>query len=318
MTQTRRARVLGVDLGGTNVRAAVYSPADGMGALHRMDTPDKAKGMDAVVEVLVRLFRAATDGKPPVEAVGIGIPGITHADTRGSWAPNLGWTNAPLEAALSRALRLPVRCENDANLAALAESHLGAGKGFDSMLMLTLGTGIGGGWVRDGALHTGAHGWAGEIGHMCLVLDGLQCNCGRRGCFERYASARALGEQGLVASLENPQSLLARQKGRPDAAWVQHCAALGDQTATKVWLRYVDFLAAGVASLCSLLDPDCVVLGGGIANAGEALTKPLRARLQKLRLSDHAPLPELLTAKCGDQAGVLGAALCALSAWDTP
>ena len=287
----------------------------GLGKMLSLPTPADS-GFEAVIDVLANLCeKVAAEYGGEIQAVGVGAPGIKHAETGLTWAPNLGWEDQPLDQTLSGRIGIPVFSENDANVAAMAEAYAGAGRGHDSMLMLTLGTGIGCGWVRNGHIDRGAHGWSGEAGHMTLILDGKPCNCGRNGCFERYASARALGEQARKAAKEHPRSSLNQKPLEEiDARFLEQCARGGDVVALWVWDQYVEYLAAGISSIVCLLDPGRVVLGGGVSNAGDFLIGPVREKLMRVRLNRVTPVPDVCAAECGGEAGCLGAALSALLA----
>ncbi|GHI33672.1 hypothetical protein Sdagh_54020 [Streptomyces daghestanicus] len=225
-------------------------------------------------------------------------------DARGTavYAANLGWRDVPLRALLSERLGgVPVALGHDVRTGGLAEGRIGAGRGADRFLFVPLGTGIAGAIGIDGRVEGGAHGFAGEIGHVVVRPDGVPCPCGQRGCLERYASASAVGEAWAAAS------------GDP-AAGAADCAgavAAGDPAAVRVWREAVDALAAGLVTALTLLDPRTLIIGGGLAEAGETLFTPLREAVAR-RITFQTQ-PSIVPAALGDTAGCLGAGLLA---WD--
>ncbi|GHI33671.1 sugar kinase [Streptomyces daghestanicus] len=236
-------------------------------------------------------------------AAGVAVPGIVD-DARGTavYAANLGWRDVPLRALLSERLGgVPVALGHDVRTGGLAEGRIGAGRGADRFLFVPLGTGIAGAIGIDGRVEGGAHGFAGEIGHVVVRPDGVPCPCGQRGCLERYASASAVGEAWAAAS------------GDP-AAGAADCAgavAAGDPAAVRVWREAVDALAAGLVTALTLLDPRTLIIGGGLAEAGETLFTPLREAVAR-RITFQTQ-PSIVPAALGDTAGCLGAGLLA---WD--
>jgi glucokinase len=244
----------------------------------------------------------------------VGAAGFVSADRRSVYfAPNLRWGDEPVAVLLQKAIGLPVVVENDANAAAWAEFRFGAGRGAPDQLTVVLGTGIGGGLILDGELYRGGHGVAGEIGHVGLVRGGLPCPCGRRGCFEQYASGRALQRQARAAAAAgSAPSLLEAAGGDPEAVtgtMVTEQAEAGAQDALALLDDYADALGVGIASLVSVLDPGLVILGGGVSDAGEVLLGPVRAAVgREVAGGDRRPLTELRIAALGNDAGLIGAA----------
>nr|WP_051836538.1 ROK family glucokinase [Streptomyces sp. NRRL WC-3742] len=310
-----RLPTIGVDIGGTKVVAGVV---DGEGKVLeklRTDTPHKSKSARVVEDVIVELVLQLAD-RHDVHAVGIGAAGWVDADrSRVLFAPHLNWRNEPLQQALSERLRFPVIVENDANAAAWAEWRFGAGRGEDHMVMLTLGTGIGGAVVRDGYVDRGKYGLAGEFGHMQVLPGGHRCPCGNRGCWEQYSSGNALVRDAreLVAE-ESPvvQPLLARAGGTVEGITgplVTEAAQDGDPTATELLYEVGTWLGVGIANLAAALDPGRFVIGGGVSDAGDLLLGPARDTFRRtLTGRGFRPEATIVHAALGNEAGLVGAA----------
>jgi glucokinase len=281
-------------------------------AAHR-DTPaeDASRIEDAIVAVLGELTSRYT-----VEAVGVGAAGFIDAQrSTVLFSPNLAWRGEPLRDSLQRRLGLPVVVENDANAAAWAEVRFGAGRGADHVVTLTVGTGIGGGIVVNGHLLRGQFGMAAEVGHVIVVPQGRRCGCGLRGCWEQYASGRALVReaQRLVRRAPNHAEVLLRLAGgRPEnitGEMLTQAAAAGDQAALHSFQVIGTWLGRGLAGLAAVLDPGVFVIGGGVSAAGETLRAPvLAAFTASLTARRYRPLAQLRIAELGPEAGLVGAA----------
>jgi glucokinase len=302
---------IGVDIGGTKVLGGVVDPQGNVLQTSRRPTPanDVAATRDVIVEVVRELV-----GQHEVEAVGIGAAGWIDA-TRSTvlFAPNLAWRNEPLRDYVSAAVDVPVVVENDANVAAWAEFKYGAAAhADDSMVMFTVGTGIGGGIVLGGQLLRGAHGMAAEVGHMLAVPEGHLCGCGRLGCIEQYASGNALVRFAKEGAMTAPSSLLKAANGdiaAIDGPMVTTAAMEGDSVAVEAFGQIGYWLAQGVADMVQLLDPQVIVIGGGVIDAGDLLMKPLRqAYADALTQRGKLPVAELRAAEMGNEAGLIGAA----------
>ncbi|WP_407661049.1 ROK family glucokinase [Kitasatospora purpeofusca] len=310
-----RLPTIGVDIGGTKVVAGVV---DGEGKVLeklRTDTPDKSKSAKVVEDVIVELVLELAD-RHDVHAVGIGAAGWVDAErSTVLFAPHLNWRGEPLREALSSRLRFPVVVENDANAAAWAEWRFGAGRGEEHMVMLTLGTGIGGAVVRDGYVDRGKYGLAGEFGHMQVVPGGHRCPCGNRGCWEQYSSGNALVRDAreLVAE-ESPvvQALLTRAGGTVEGITgplVTEAARAGDPTATELLYDVGTWLGVGIANLAAALDPGRFVIGGGVSEAGDLLLTPARDTFRRtLTGRGFRPESTIVHAALGNEAGLVGAA----------
>ncbi|MEU6126406.1 ROK family protein [Streptomyces sp. NPDC047123] len=300
--------VIALDVGGTGMKAALVA-ADGT-LLHEARRPtNRERGADAVVETILDFaadLRAhgITRFGEPAAAAGVAVPGIIDAEHGiAVYAANLGWSDVPLRDLLSARLEgAPVALGHDVRTGGLAEGRIGAGKGADRFLFVPLGTGIAGAIGIGGAIEPGAHGSAGEIGHIVVRPDGPPCGCGQRGCLERLASASAVSKAWAQAS------------GDPaaDAADCAKAVESGDPRAQEVWQNAVDALADGLLTALTLLDPHTLIIGGGLAEAGETLFTPLRAAVTA-RIVQFQTLPDIVPAALGDTAGCLGAGLLA---WD--
>lgn len=309
---------IGVDIGGMSIKIGVVSE-DGVILHHttlRTNPQDGWKKMIAdICDKIKLLLKENLLTRSSIRGIGIGVPGIADNDTGiVSVAINLGWKNVPLAKEVFEHLGLPVALSNDANCAALAEQRFGVGKGIKNLVMLTLGTGIGGGIIVNGNLIESAGGAGGECGHIIIHHGGEQCNCGAKGCFERYASASALIKQTKAAMEADPSSImhkLAIEEGKVSGRTAFNAAKMGDKTAQAVIDQYIEYLAAGIISLGNILHPQTFVLGGGISNEGEALIKPLIKKLDEyIERSGLYPKYDILIATLGNEAGVIGA--CAL------
>ena len=308
---------VGIDVGGTNLKAGVVDENGHI--ISKVDCPTKVeRGHEAVVADMAKLALRAIEksgvSMDEVKSVGIGIPGIL--DPRTGIVPfctNLGWHNVPLIELMQKDVHKPIYVDNDATVATLAENVAGVSAGAKSSVFLTLGTGVGGGVVIDGKVYSGAHGVGSELGHMIVVIDGEDCTCGNKGCFERYASATAIIREAKRAVEKHPESaILARCGGdaeKINAKIVIDCAKAGDETAKQVFDEYVKGLAHGIVSLFNVLDPEVIVLGGGVSMAGEYLLDAVREAVRPLVFFKTLPYPSIQLAQLGADAGIIGAAL---------
>ncbi|MGD8200854.1 ROK family glucokinase [Ornithinimicrobium sp. W1679] len=311
---------VGVDVGGTRIKAGLVDPQGRVVEQVRHDTPDRttAAGVveDAVVAAVEELMALPVASDRGVTAVGVGAAGFVSAgEGRVVFAPHLSWRDEPLQERLRSRLARPVVVDNDANAAAWAEHRFGAGRGESPLLVVTLGTGIGGAVVRDGRLDRGRHGLAGEFGHMVLVPGGRPCECGNRGCWEQYASGSVLRREAVdlvAAGSPDLGELLHRSGGDVDRLQgedVTAAAAAGDRVAGELLTEVGRWLGIGLANLVAALDPAAVVVGGGASEAGELLLGPAREALARHLVGrGHRPVPPVRAAALGVGAGLVGAA----------
>lgn len=308
------AQALGLDVGGTKILAVRTDEAGAI--LDRAQAPTPAEDQEATLEAMVGVARRLLG--PEVRAVGVGAAGMVEAATGVlRFAPNLAWRDVPIAARMGAALGLPCLVDNDANAAAFGELRFGAARGRRHVLLVTVGTGIGGGIVVDGRPFRGAHGFAAEIGHIVMDPLGPPCGCGNRGCFEQMASGAAIGRLGREAAREDPGSRLAALAGGdPEAVTgelVTRAALEGDAQAIGVLGAVGTWLGVGIAGLVNVLDPEVVVVGGGAAAAGELLLGPARTAFRDaVEAPDRRPPVPILTATLGPEAGAIGAAALAL------
>lgn len=304
----------GVDVGGTKCLGVALDADGTVVAERRAPTP---RGAAALVDAVVALAEALRGEAGPLDAVGCGVPGLVDADGRLRFAPNLaGVAGLAVRDELAARLGVPVQVDNDATCAAWGEREAGAGRRADHMVLITLGTGIGGGLVRGGVLDRGANGFAGEVGHMVVDPHGPPCPCGKRGCWERFASGSGLGRLGRdAAEAGRAPRLVALAGGDPTAVRGEHvtqAAAEGDEGALEVMRSFAWWVALGLSNLANIVDPELFVVGGGLVAAGEVLLGPVRAAFAELvEAAEHRPEVPILPAALGERAGAVGAALLA-------
>lgn len=307
--------VIGVDLGGTKLLAGVVD--DALAVRHRAFRPAPTSGAVEVIEEVVRELVGASD--EPVAAVGLGIPSLMDA-TRGvaRWTNHLDLAGVAVGDLLSERLGLPVTVDNDANVAMLAEHRAGAAQGAAHAVMLTLGTGIGGAIVAGGRLVRGASGAAGEWGHLPVDPHGPPCpgNCPGRGCLEAMASGTALARVGERLAAERPGSALGTERAagrRISGALVTELAHDGDPAAAAAMAEVGRWLGVGLTGIANALDPEVIVVGGGVIAAGALLLDPARNELRARALPPVARTVRVEAARFGAESGMLGAALLARS-----
>ncbi len=305
---------VGVDVGGTKVLGGVVDANGKVLATSRRDTPrEGGKSLTkTIADVALELMKDHA-----VSAVGVSAAGFVSSDRKTMLAtPNIAdWNGIQLDLELTKLIGLPVVIENDANAAAWGEAKFGAGRNQAHMMMLTIGTGVGGGIVVNNELYRGAFGIAAEFGHLRVVPEGHLCGCGARDCFEQYASGSALrrhASEAISASPDLARNLLARGDGTIDGLTGQaitDAAREGDAVALAAFQTTAQYLGAGIASLAVLLDPSCVVIGGGVIDAGEILLAPTREAMKRyMPFAGKHPYPEIVAAQLGNEAGLVGVA----------
>ncbi|CAN7465899.1 ROK family glucokinase [Knoellia sp. LjRoot47] len=307
---------IGIDIGGTKVAGGVVDEEGNVLVRARRDTPHRSKRPRVVEDTIVDVVEELRSQRPDVAAVGIGAAGFVAADRATVvFAPHLSWRHEPLRDALSKRIDTPILVENDANAACWAEWRFGAAQGESDVVMVNLGTGIGGAILMHGELIRGRYGIAGEFGHMQVVPEGQRCECGNRGCWEQYASGNALVREARAMILANSPvatDLAARVDGRADELTgpiVTEAARDGDATATELLAEIGHWLGIGIANLAAAFDPGTFVIGGGVSAAGELLLGPARENFRR-RLTGRGYRPEaqIVAARLGNEAGLIGAA----------
>jgi glucokinase len=303
---------VGVDVGGTKLAAGLVAPDGAVLARRRVRTPPEGgRAVGAAVAAVVRDLWA--EGGVAPGPVGVGAAGIVDLEGTVRCAPNIpGWTDVPLRDDLRAALGVEVRVDNDANVAAWGADAAGAARGAaGTVVMVTVGTGIGGGLVQRGELVRGRHGLAAEFGHIVVSEGGPACSCGNRGCLEAMASGTAIAREAREGLARGEASAL-RGIDAPSGKDVTRAADAGDAFARAVLGRCGFWLGVGIASLVNALDPDLVVVGGGAMQAGAHLLDPARAAFaERLMGAGHRTAPQVVPAALGDDAGLVGAALLA-------
>ncbi|TVL90921.1 ROK family glucokinase [Streptomyces sp. SAJ15] len=303
---------IGVDIGGTKIAAGVVDEEGAILDTSRVPTPPTPEGVVDAIADAVRTVSAGYD----VEAVGIGAAGYVD-DKRATvlFAPNIRWRHEALKDKVEKRVELPVVVENDANAAAWGEYRFGAGQGHDDVVCITLGTGLGGGIIIGGKLHRGRFGVAAEFGHIRVVPDGLLCGCGSQGCWEQYASGRALvryARQRASATPENATALLALGDGTPEGIEGKHisdAARQGDKVAIDSFRELARWAGAGLADLASLFDPSAFIVGGGVSDEGDLVLDPIRTSFRRWLVgAQWRPHAQVLAAQLGGKAGLVGAA----------
>ena len=310
---------IGIDLGGTNIVASVVD--DDYNIIGTSKTPTNSPRsadeiFDDIADVCEEAVKTAGLTMEDIDSVGMGTPGTVNQDGIIEFANNLAFNNVPARTMLAKRINKPeekVFIENDANCAALGEAYAGCGNGAKDFVAVTLGTGVGSGVIIGGKIVNGVNYAGGECGHMVIVVDGEQCSCGRKGCWEAYASATALIRQTKKAMEEYPDSLmhkLAKEEGKVSGRTAFDAMRLGDIAGIKVVDDYIKYVACGLINIVNAPQPEIICIGGGICNEGETLMKPLRRFVQSERYSIHSKIQtKIVKAELGNDAGVIGAAL---------
>lgn len=308
---------LGVDLGGMSIKAGVVDENGEILYSDRVHTGREryyTHILKDMADLCKKVVAAAGLEISEIESIGVGSPGIPNKKEGILISSNnLGFTNVPIKDELQKYFDLPVYLDNDANVAALSESVAGSSQDVDHSVLITLGTGIGGGVIIDNKIYSGFNDAGSELGHMCIVSGGLQCSCGRKGCFEKYASASALISQTVDAINENPESMMRSMVegdlSKVDARTAFDAQKKGDTAADAVVRQYVEYLADGVMNIVNMLFPEVIVVGGGVGNEGENLFKPLREAMKKREYTHDVPATKIRGAMMGNKAGIVGAAM---------
>ena len=305
---------IGIDVGGTNLAAGLVTPEGKILARAKCPTRAEREPQAIASDMAELVLKLSKETAEEINSVGIGIPGVVdNAAGRVIRTPNMPFDDFPLSGAINERCPWQVFLGNDGNVAALGECLAGSASGASSMVMVTLGTGVGGGIVVGGRIVEGAGGAAAEIGHMNIQRGGAMCGCGRRGCWEAYASAKSLVRQTAEALRAHPDSLLSKAlTGDPphiSGRTAFLAAGRGDAVAKTVVEEYLDWVAIGLQNLIFVLQPEVICIGGGVSNEGAGLIDPLRARIESMRFCQGIRQTELRLAQLGNDAGLIGAAL---------
>ena len=308
---------IGLDVGGTGIQIGVVDEEGRIlekgSIVTRIDLPFSEQVAQMAACALDTLARSGHKLEEVV-SIGAGVPGISQRDTGVVvFCTNMNWVHVPFREEFRKHIDRPVFIDNDATVAALAESVAGVSAGTSSSVFLTLGTGVGGGIIIGGKVWSGAHGVGSEIGHMILELDGEPCTCGNQGCLERYCSATAIirmaREQLKVHPGSAMMTLCGHDPAKMNAKIVFDAAKDGDEVALKVFRRYVRYLGQAISNVVNFFDPEIVVLGGGVSKAGSFLLDALRAEVPKYILYKELPFARIEIASLGSDAGIIGAAM---------
>ncbi|NLL06589.1 MAG: ROK family protein [Clostridiaceae bacterium] len=309
---------VGIDLGGTNIAAGLVNKAGEI--IYKDSTPTNAQRpyteiIKDMADLTLKVIKEAGVNIDEVEKIGIGSPGTPDCkEGILIFSGNLNFRNVPIKAEMQKYIDLPVYLDNDANCAALAEEVAGSAKGTKHSVTITLGTGIGGGIIIDGKIYSGFNFAGAEIGHMVMVCDGIQCTCGRKGCWESYASATALIRQTTKAAQENPDSIINKliegDFSKINAKTAFDAAKQGDETGNRVVQQYIKYIAEGLINVINIFMPEVVVIGGGVCKEGDYLLKPLKELVYAGVFSrEEIPQTQIKTALLGNDAGIIGAAM---------
>ena len=309
---------IGIDLGGTNIAVGIVD--SGYGIAVKGSVPTRAeRDCDEIVKdmafLCVSLLKEKNIKMSEIEAIGIASPGTVDPE-KGivKYANNLKMSNYPIAEKLKSMLKFDkVFVGNDANAAALGEALAGSGKGVSDFVMITLGTGVGGGIIIDGKIYSGFHGAGAEIGHTVIEHNGVKCTCGRRGCFESYSSATGLIRMTREKMMTSKKSSMWRIAGNDlenvDGRTAFAAASKGDKAAREVCAEYIDYLACGLSNVINELRPEVLALGGGISKEGDNLLEPLRELVEnEIYGNDEADMTKIVAATLGNDAGIIGAA----------
>lgn len=306
---------VGIDIGGTSIKGAVVNELGQPSEMFSIPVIKDDTQEEIIEKIADTLKKYLEENKfdEPIAGIGIGIPGSIDAKNGVCiYSNNLDWKDLDVVGIMKKHFDMPIRITNDANAAALGEAAFGAGKKYPNVIMITLGTGVGGGVVIENKIYEGSDGTGTELGHMIIVKDGVMCTCGRRGCLEQYASANALAREAQESMDKNPDSLMhqiAKELGKTSARVPFLAARRYDKAGLEVVKDYVEYLGIGICNFCNIFRPDCVVLSGGVSNEGdyliERLTKYCEENNFGFPYSKHSVIK---VAELGYMAGIIGAA----------
>ena len=311
---------IGIDIGGTGIQMGVVDAKGNIlakgGIVTRTDVPFSEQ-IKAMADCALETLKKSGYTMDEVASVGVGVPGLADQKTGDVvFCTNLGWKNVPFRTEFQKHINKSVYIDNDATVAGLAESVAGVSANTDSSVFITLGTGVGGGIIFNGKVWSGFHGTGSEIGHMIIELDGEPCTCGNRGCLERYCSATAIIRMARELVAIHPESMIMNLCGgdpmKINAKMVFDASREGDAVGVKVFRRYIRYLGQAVANIANLLDPEVIVLGGGVSKAGAYLLDAVREEAPRYYLNKGMPYSRIELAELGPDAGIIGAAMLGL------
>jgi glucokinase len=303
---------IGIDLGGTTMSVGVVSDKNEIIAKKEIETIC-SDGADKIIERMSQLVQQVMNqvDKTQISHIGIGCPGMLDRSAgRVLYSNNLGWENIEISEKIRQIFKIPVYIENDANCAALGEYIVGSGKDVNTMIMITLGTGIGGGIIIDNKLYRGKSGNSNILGHMLMVSDGLLCTCGRKGCWEAYASGSALIRMANQKAEECKESELSKYKELDHSLNGKNIFLAihnGDKAACQVFEQYIAYVAEGITDIVNIFEPQMIVIGGGISQQGEFMLNPIRQLVEKNVYCGLDAMPIITTSCLGNDAGIIGA-----------
>ncbi|MBK5241500.1 ROK family glucokinase [Clostridium sp.] len=310
---------IGIDLGGTNIAAGIVD--DKGNIKHEKSCPTKVgrktqEIIDDMIDLVYNILEEYHMDLKEIKSIGIGIPGLADSNGNVILCVNLRWKNVPLREMLEKALHKPVYIDNDATVAALAEYESGSMKNCKSGLMITIGTGIGGGIILNGEIYSGFNGIGAEIGHIVVGENFYNCNCGRNGCLETFASSTAIIKhtKKLIVDFNEPTTILERAEGNInniDARMVIDSAKEGDKIANLAVDRLIKYLGIGILNIINFIDPEIIVLGGGVSGAGQYLLDRITKEVIANKYYEELPIAKIVLAELGNKAGIIGAAMIA-------
>lgn len=303
--------LVGLEFGGTNIKAALFDNKPKI--IHKEFQPTHAKrGVESVLKRVKKTIHNLINKEKILSnhLMGIGIASPGPLDTKKGIvfnSPNLpGWEKVPLKRVIEREFNVPVILENDTNAIALGEYWMGSGKGVNHLICLTLGTGVGGGIILNGQILHGRDDLGGEIGHMIIEKDGLECNCGNRGCLEAFVSATGIVKRTIQALNKGRESSLLKKRNRLTSELIFNEAKKGDRLSLEIVNETAEYLGIGLANLVNILNPEIIILGGGVSHSGEILFKPTLKELKKRAFHRGVEHLKVLPPKLGNSAGILG------------
>ncbi|MCB2360102.1 ROK family protein [Clostridium estertheticum] len=310
---------IGIDLGGTNIAIGIVDENGKIVHEESCETRSEREPQELIDDMIALVLKVLDEYHMQINeitAIGVGIPGLADKDGNVIFCVNLGWRNVPLRKMLEDALHTPVYIDNDATVAALAEYESGSMQNCKSGLMLTLGTGIGGGIILNGEIYSGFNGVGSELGHTVIGENFYNCNCGRNGCLETFASSTAIIKytKKLIMEMNEPTIIMENVEGNIDnlnAKIIFDCAKKGDKIAALAVDRLIKYLGIGIINIVNFIDPEIIVLGGGIAGAGQYLLDLITKEVVANKYYKDLPIAKIVLAQLGNKAGVIGAAMVA-------